>query len=101
VEAGSNLLEIANGDLVLIDRNQATLARDGIYLLDLPGLELRAVSRRPDDRIDVAGPYHAKDRSGRRRQHKIGSMLVPMEMSVTDLLGVGRDACPYQKLRKR
>jgi len=32
VEAGSNLLEIANGDLVLIDRNQATLARDGIAL---------------------------------------------------------------------
>jgi hypothetical protein len=34
VEADSDLYQIARGDIVLIDRTQATLALDGIYLLD-------------------------------------------------------------------
>jgi hypothetical protein len=33
VEADWNLSQIARGDLVLIDRRQAELARDGVYLL--------------------------------------------------------------------
>ena len=56
MEAGSNLLTIARGDIVLIDRNQANFARDGTYLLDFPGIELRGLFRRPDGKVDVIGP---------------------------------------------
>ena len=41
VEAGRDLSEIRRGDLVLVDREQANLGRDGVYLMDFPGIELR------------------------------------------------------------
>ena len=90
VEAGSNLLAIERGDLVLIDRKQATLARDGIYLLDLPGIELRAIFRRPDGKVDVVGPRQDVDRSAKKRRHRTKPTSGTLEMSIRDLLGIGR-----------
>ena len=89
VEAGWNLSRIVRGDLVLIDRKQATLARDGIYLLDFPGLELRAIFRRPDGKADVIAPELDATRSGRERRH--GDTRTPgsLEMPIGDLLGIG------------
>ena len=56
VEADANLFEIARGDLVLVDRKQKDLSRDGIYLLDLPGIALRAVTRCVGDKVKLTGP---------------------------------------------
>lgn len=90
VEAGSNLLAIKRGDLVLIDRKQATLARDGIYLLDLPGLELRGIFRRPDEKVDVMGPDHDVNRSGPKRGRGTTRTPGSLEMSISALLGIDR-----------
>lgn len=56
VEAAWDLYHIRRGDLVLIDRRQADLFVDGIYLLDLPGLTLRAISRGVGDEVQMIGP---------------------------------------------
>jgi transcriptional regulator with XRE-family HTH domain len=88
VEAGSDLFEIKRGDLVLIDRNQATLARDGIFLLDFPGIELRAIFRRPDDKVNIISPEHSirlRGAPGRDAE----AMPCPLEMSTRELLGFG------------
>jgi hypothetical protein len=90
VEAGSNLFAIARGDIVLIDRNQATLSRDGIYLLDLPGFELRALFRRPDGKVDVIGPQHDMGRSGQKGRRETKRTLGWLEMSIGELLGLDR-----------
>jgi transcriptional regulator with XRE-family HTH domain len=58
VEAAGDLYRISRRDLVLIDRSQASLVRDGMYLLDLPGLALRAISRGVGDKVQVIGPEH-------------------------------------------
>lgn len=92
VEAGSNLLAIVRGDLALIDRKQATLARDGIYLLDFPGLELRAIFRRPDEKVEVTGPEHDMNRSGQRRRRRGKRTPGSLEMSISELWGIGRHA---------
>ena len=92
VEAGGNLSPIARGDLVLIDRKQATLARDGIYLLDLPGLELRAIFRRPDGKADVIAPELGAARPGRERRHGDKRMPGSLLMTISDLLGMGPHA---------
>jgi hypothetical protein len=47
IESVVDLLEIARGDLLLVDRKQATLGIDGVYLLNLPGFTLRGVFNRP------------------------------------------------------
>jgi transcriptional regulator with XRE-family HTH domain len=91
VEADADLYHIARGDLVLIDRTQTRLLRDGIYLLDLPGITLRAIIRRIGDRVTLVGPEseHVKpserSRIGRRRAHP-GTQ----EVGLRDLLGSGR-----------
>jgi transcriptional regulator with XRE-family HTH domain len=56
VEAVWDLYHIRSGDLVLIDRRQADLYMDGIYLLDLPGLTLRTISRGLGDKVQMTGP---------------------------------------------
>jgi hypothetical protein len=92
VEAGSMLFDISRGDFVLIDRNQANLARDGVYLLDLPGMELRAIFRRPDGRVRVIGPEYRYRRSSSERgghdAREEHSGVVVMNLDV--LLGFGR-----------
>jgi hypothetical protein len=67
VEAGSNLFEINRGDLVLIDRGQTNLGRDGIYLIDLPGIELRGIFRQPNRTVRVIGPDDQVRRSRSER----------------------------------
>jgi len=93
VEADSDLYHIARGDIVLVDRTQATLARDGIYLLDLPGITLRAIARRVGDTVRVAGPDLGRvtpsKRDGRGRGPRdFGSQ----EVRLSELLGGGRVA---------
>ena len=56
VEVAWDLYYIRRGDLVLIDRRQADVFVDGIYLLDLPGLTLRAISRGLGDEGQMIGP---------------------------------------------
>lgn len=92
VEAGGALLGIGRGDLVLIDRKQASLGRDGVYLLDFPGLELRGVFRRAGDKVDVVGPEHDLIRSGQRRRGGPKRIAASQELSLNELLGVGRHA---------
>jgi hypothetical protein len=55
VEAAWDLYRIKHGDLVLIDQKQANLARDGAYLLDLPGMAPRAIARSVGDKITLRG----------------------------------------------
>jgi hypothetical protein len=90
VEAGSDLLAIRRGDLVLIDRKQATLARDGIYLLDFPGIELRAIFRRPDEKVDIVNPEHNVIQSRQKRRGGSARRPGSVEMSISDLFGIGR-----------
>ncbi len=58
-QAGWDLYQISRGDLVLIDRNQRNLNRDGIYLFDLPGIALRAVFATAEGKLRVEGPEQA------------------------------------------
>ena len=67
VEAGSNLFDINRRDLVLFDRGQASLGRDGIYLIDLPGIELRGIFLQPDGTVRVVGPDQQRRRSRSER----------------------------------
>lgn len=81
VEADANLLEISRGDLVLVDRKQKDLGRDGIYLLDLPGTVLRAVTRCVGDKVRVTAP---ENDGGRRAPTRVE------ELRRSELLGTGR-----------
>jgi hypothetical protein len=90
VEAGGDLLGIGRGDLVLVDRKQASLGREGIYLLDFPGLELRGVFRLAGDKVDVVGPQHDMMHSGQMRRGGPKRIPASHEMTVSELLGVGR-----------
>jgi transcriptional regulator with XRE-family HTH domain len=91
IEAGWDLYHIAPGDLVLIDRSQAHLPRDGVYLLDFPGIELRGLFTYPGDKVNVVGPEHQESRRaegvGRGRTRRNAGWST---MSRSELLGVGR-----------
>jgi len=63
VEAGADLYHIKRGDLVLADRTQASIPPDGVYLLNLPGLELRGLFLFPNDRVNVVGPQSSNSNS--------------------------------------
>jgi helix-turn-helix protein len=89
VEADANLLAVSRGDLVLIDRNQKDLGRDAIYLLDLPGLVLRAVTRFVGDRVRVMGPSETGRSLERGRRRDLPEASVE-EVDRSDLLGAGR-----------
>jgi transcriptional regulator with XRE-family HTH domain len=69
IEADSDLLGIARSDLVLVDRNQKDLSRDGIYLLDLPGTALRSVTRCLGAKVRVTGPDTDAPKSSHRGRH--------------------------------
>jgi transcriptional regulator with XRE-family HTH domain len=91
VEADANLFEIARGDLVLVDRNQNYLGSDGIYLLDLPGIVLRAVTRCVGDKVKVVSP---ESHMGLSSVQSLRAQR-PMPWSVeelrrSELLGAGR-----------
>ncbi|HEY6386267.1 MAG TPA: helix-turn-helix domain-containing protein [Candidatus Acidoferrum sp.] len=89
IEAGSDLFEVNRGDFVLIDRGQANLGRDGIYLVDLPGIELRGIFRHPNGTVRVVGPersrrFSGSDGNGRDGQRQRSPEVV---MSLDELLG--------------
>lgn len=91
VEADRDLYEIARGDIVLIDRTQAQLARDGIYLLALPGITLRVIIRRVGDKIKVVGPE--LERVGPTEGNGLGRgprYFGSQEVRLPELLGSGR-----------
>jgi hypothetical protein len=56
ITAGADLYHIKRGDLVLVDRTQASVPPDGVYLLNFPGLELRGLFLFPGDKVNVVGP---------------------------------------------
>jgi transcriptional regulator with XRE-family HTH domain len=91
VEAAWDLYRVKRCDLVLIDRNQADLGRDGVYLLDLPGMALRAVSRSVGDKVHVTGPEQDPTWSSKRQQRTArGEFSTMLEMSRSELQGAGR-----------
>jgi len=91
VEADANLFAISRGDLVLVDREQKDLGRDAIYLLDLPGTVLRAVTRCVGDKVRVTGPDSDAGSlsGGGRRGGRPASSRVE-EVRRSELLGAGR-----------
>ncbi|HJU12330.1 MAG TPA: helix-turn-helix domain-containing protein [Candidatus Binataceae bacterium] len=89
VEANVNLVGVVRGDLVLVDRNRNDLARDGIYLLDLPGIVLRTITRCVGDMVRVMEPDHTAARSS-QGDHR--GRLIPAtvaELPRSELLGAG------------
>jgi hypothetical protein len=56
VDSVVDLLEIARGDLLLVDRKQATLGVDGVYLLNLPEFTLRDVFNLPQGDLTFIEP---------------------------------------------
>jgi transcriptional regulator with XRE-family HTH domain len=93
IEAGWDLYHIGRGDLVLIDRRQAHLPRDGVYLLDFPGIELRGLFAYPGEKVNVVGPEHQESprakQLGRGRTRRNSGWSA---MSRSELLGLGRGA---------
>src|SRR5207247_11085452 len=90
VEADVNLVGIARGDQVLVDRHQNDLARDGIYLLDLPGIALRAITRCVGDKVRVMGPNNGAARSSRGGRGARPVWAKVEELPRSELLGDGR-----------
>jgi transcriptional regulator with XRE-family HTH domain len=93
IEAAWDLYRIARGDLVLIDRSQATFPPDDVYLLDFPGMELRGLFACPGDEVNVVGPRH----QGLQRSQQIGRGRTRGNsswptMNRRELLGIGRNA---------
>jgi transcriptional regulator with XRE-family HTH domain len=96
VQAGWDLYDISRGDLVLVDGDQKHLSRDGIYLFDLPGIALRAVSKTTDGKVRVEGP---EDEGLQNTQRSRGSTRGPRkrhalvrEVPIITLLGNDRIA---------
>jgi len=91
VEADANLFAISRGDLVLIDREQKDLSRDAIYLLDLPGIALRAVTRCVGDKVRVTAPDNDPVSSSERSRRAGRSLPSRVEeLRRSELLGAGR-----------
>jgi hypothetical protein len=96
VQAGWDLYDIRRGDLVLVDRNQRNLSRDGIYLLDLPGIALRAVCKSTEGKVRVEGPEdeglqnNPRSRRSERRPRK--RLALVREVPIITLLGNDRIA---------
>jgi transcriptional regulator with XRE-family HTH domain len=93
IEAAWDLYHITRGDLVLIDRSQATFPPEGVYLLDFPGMELRALFACPGDKVNVVGSGHQGllrlKQVGRGRTR--GSSSWPT-VNRNELLGIGPNA---------
>ncbi len=92
VEADCELSEIAKGDLVLVDRDQKHLGRDGVYLLDLPGTVLRSITRCVGGKVRVMAPAVETDElpRGPRRRRPMPSSIE--ELNPSELLGADRFA---------
>ena len=92
-EADQDLGEVARGDIILFDRNQThpELERDGIYLLNLPGIVLRIIARRVGDKMLVVGPELGRVRSSQRKASGLEDRYFgTQEVSCRELLCDGR-----------
>jgi hypothetical protein len=91
IESAWDLLEVSRGDLLLIDRTQASLTLDGVYLLDFPGFSLRGVFNRPQRKLSVVEPWFSRDSLSRAQNR--GSQQKTYHIYQIDrreLLGDGR-----------
>jgi hypothetical protein len=91
IESVWNLLDTGRGDLLLIDRNQSTLAADGVYLFNLPGFSLKGVFNRFQDTLRIVEPRSTRgpiaNRQGRRARVETSDSY---EIDRRELLGDGR-----------
>ena len=88
IESAWELLEVSRRDLLLIDRNQAQLALDGIYLLNLLGFSPRAVFNRPQGKLNIIEPLSDPRLNGADAGHP-GRQRVPGSYQIdrSELLG--------------
>jgi len=103
VEADQDLGEVARGDIILFDRNQThpELERDGIYLLNLPGIVLRIIARRVGDKMLVVGPEVGRVRSAQRKALVSKTdILARRRVSRRGLLGDGVWKTPESQVRR-
>jgi hypothetical protein len=91
IESAWDLLDTARGDLLLIDRKQANLTADGVYLLNLPGFSPRVVFNRFQGKVRIIEPRSTRssisNRNGRGRQSETSDSY---EIDRLELLGDGR-----------
>ena len=90
IESVWNLFDISQRDLLLIDRNQAGVVIDGVYLLNLPGFSLRAVFSRPGNQLKVVEP-RSTERAIGRRENDFGPEK-GYQVDRRELLGAGHIA---------
>lgn len=90
IESAWELFNISRHDLLLIDRNQAQVAVDGVYLLNLPGFSLRGVLRRPGGKLRLIEPRLGKRLRGDHGDHSEREGLADSyEIDRLELLGDG------------
>lgn len=87
IESVWNLFDISLGDLLLIDRNQAGVVIDGVYLLNFPGFALRAIFSRPGGQLKVVEP-RSTQRASKRREDDSGPEK-GYQVDRRELLGAG------------
>ncbi|MGH7843427.1 MAG: helix-turn-helix domain-containing protein [Candidatus Binataceae bacterium] len=91
IESLVDLLDIARGDLLLIDRKQAILARDGVYLLNLPGFALRGVFNRAQGDLTIIEPRSTRSAtSATANGHSQDEASASYQVNRRELLGDGR-----------
>jgi hypothetical protein len=66
IESVWDLFDTMRGDLLLIDRKQANMVADGVYLLNLPGFSLRGVSARPQGKLRIIEPQSIRSSIAKR-----------------------------------
>jgi transcriptional regulator with XRE-family HTH domain len=91
IESAWDLLEVSRGDLLLIDRTQAGLTVDGIYLLDFPGFSLRGVFNRPQGKLGIVEPQPSRGLRSPANDHRSRRCTYPTyAIDRRELLGDGR-----------
>lgn len=90
IESVWDLLDIVRGDLLLIDRDQASLTADGVYLLNLPGFSLRGVCTRLHHKLRIIEPRSTRGSISNPQDRVRGEISDSYEVDRRDLLGVGR-----------
>jgi len=91
IESLWDIFDTMRGDLLLIDRKQANLVVDGVYLLNLPGFSLRGVFTRPQGKLQVVEPRSIRSSiPNRNDRHPRGQTPDSYELDRHELLGDGR-----------
>jgi hypothetical protein len=91
IQSVADLLEISRGDLLLVDRKQAGLTFDGVYLFNLPGFSLRGVFSRPRGKLGIIEPRPtgSSTSNGLNRRSR-GEESDSYQVDRRELLGDGR-----------